>query len=153
MSLPWDKGVSLQTPPEVVTLCFIVRLRKETMQTECPLGPVGVCVHSTPSAGGVHTSQCLGDGALSLNTSQSFLCLCRQMKITCSTPLIKTLPDEPSRTHLCHLSVFCSSSVFTMAISVVSLESEFMVPRGCESQNHPHRNSPGLFQRKLPSVH
>lgn len=48
---------------------------------------------------------------------------------------------------------FRSLSVFTMTIFVaVSLGIWVHGPRGCKRQNHPHRNSPGLFQRKLPSV-
>lgn len=56
--LPWDAGVSPQTPPEVDMLHC-------ASEEQVSLGPVEERVHSMPFAVELHTSQCLNDRSLS----------------------------------------------------------------------------------------
>lgn len=89
MSLPWDKGVSSQTPPEVVTLQCASgkRGRKQSV----PRRPVGESVFTACCRQGefIHLSVWVTEFFLSV--SHSLLRLCGRLRIIYSTPPIKTL--------------------------------------------------------------
>lgn len=127
-----------------------MRLRKEGDANRVSPQACGrVCVHSTPSARGVHISQCFGDRVPSLDLSLSSLPLQAIGDHVQYTTNENTLSDEASRTNMCPLSASRSPSVFTMTMFVVVfLASEFMVPRGCMRQNRSHRNSSGLLLKE-----